>query len=141
MQGLAGRSRAAQAHALGQLRRAQRTRTVCAGRRRGTQPLQVVEGLQVALALGLAEGQHQIFPDAGAERPHGQFLGVLHGQHGDRQAGRAPLDLQQQVEPPAVGMVVVQAEHVRLRLAIEDRQARAGIGQADLAVGGELFDA
>lgn len=97
--------------------------------------------MQVALALGAGQRQGQELPDAGAKGPDGQLLGVLHGEHGDRQLRCAAFDLQQQVEADAVRTVELQAEHVGAGRQGQFVQPVGAVGQADPAVRLEGRDA
>lgn len=75
---------------------------------------QLHHGRQVALSLGDRQGQHHVFPDAGAHGPYRQFFGVLHGEHGDGDGGNGSLDLQQAPQAWGVRAIEVDADHVDL---------------------------
>ncbi|MNP59037.1 hypothetical protein D3C76_1540040 [compost metagenome] len=75
---------------------------------------QLHHGCQVALSLGGSQGQHHVFPDAGAHGPHRQFFGVLHGEHGDGDGRNGSLDLQQAPQAWCVRAIEVDADHVDL---------------------------
>ncbi|MNI54691.1 hypothetical protein D3C73_1095940 [compost metagenome] len=79
-----------------------------------TQLTELQQGLQVTVLLGTGEGQHHVFPDAGAHGPYGQLFGVLHGEHGDRDRGLGVLDFQQQPQASCIGAIEVHADHVGL---------------------------